>query len=320
MKQGEVKEHSSHPSFHPSEEWCLVVPKRDAESIRQDLLARGILLLGAKLAPDPHDPQMLVIPLATHVPGAVKQEVKVKPPLPSLPRHELIGNIALLAENDTFAAREIMRQRPGVQTVLHPTSVVKGSYRTKEFALLAGIDTRDTIHTEYGKQFYINLEKAYFSARLANERQRIVSVMKKGERVLDMSAGVGPFCVMLSPLASVIYGVDINPSAIALLHQNLLKNRVSNVIAILADSMHLNEFEFTPFDRVIINMPLDATRFLPVAIALCRPGGTIHWYVLVQQEGEYIDVLSSMGAKKIAERRVRSYAPDKYHAVYEITV
>jgi tRNA (guanine37-N1)-methyltransferase len=316
MKQGKPNENSS----YPSEEWCLVVPKRDAESIRQDLLAKGILLRGAKLAPDPHDPHMLVIPLTTHMPGAVKHEVRVKPPLPPLPRHELIGSIALLAENDTSAAEEILRQRPGVQTVLYPTSVVKGPYRTKEFRLLAGIDTRDTIHTEYGKQFYINLEKAYFSARLANERQRIVSVMKKGERVLDMSAGVGPFCVMLAPLASVMYGVDINPSAIALLHQNLLKNRVNNVIPILGDSMHLNDFEFTPFDRVIINMPLDATRFFPVATLLCRPGGIIHWYVLAKQEGEYIDFLSSMGFKKIAERRVRSYAPDKFHSVYEITV
>ena len=245
--------------------------------------------------------------------------VLVQPTLPPLPRHELIGSIALMQDEDSAGAEEILRQRPNVTTVLHPTSIVEGQYRIKRFSLLAGIDTRSTLHTEYGKQFFIDLECAYFSARLANERQRIASVMKPGERVLDMSAGVGPFCVMLSPLAEVIYGVDINPAALLLMQKNLKKNTIRNVIPVLADSMHLIDFQFTPFDRIIINMPLDAKKFLPVAFALCKPYGIIHWYALVMQEGEYSELLYAMGARLVTERRVRSYAPDKFHTVYEIT-
>ena len=302
-----------------SEQWCLPVPKCDAEAVRQHLLAEGILLKGARLTPDPDDPSTLFIPLTKHIDGAVARDCLVRPSLPPLPRHELIGSIALMQDEDYSGAEEIMRQRPCVTTVLHPTSVVEGPYRTRSFTVLAGIDTRSTLHTEYGKQFFIDLEKAYFSARLANERQRIVSMMRAGERVLDMSAGVGPFCIMLSPLAEVMYGVDINPGALLLMQKNLRKNNVRNVIPVLADSMHLTDFLLTPFDRIIINMPLDARKFLPVAFALCKPCGVIHWYALVTQEKEHSDLLYSMGARFVTERRVRSYAPDKFHAVYEIT-
>ena len=302
-----------------SEEWCLVTPISEAETVRKQLLAENLLLKGARLFPDPDNRNFLIIPLISQVDGAVKRTVLIKAPRPTLPRHELIGSIALMQDKDHAGAQEILSQRPSITTVLHPTSTVEGPYRTRTFTLLAGIDTCFTLHTEYGKQFFIDLEKAYFSARLANERQRLVSVMKMGERVLDMSAGVGPFCVMLSPLAEVIYGIDINPHAITLLQKNLQKNKVTNVIPVLADSMHLTGFLFTPFDRIIINMPLDARRFLPIAFALCRPGGTIHWYALVSKEAEHLELLYSMGARHLTERRVRSYAPDKFHTVYEIT-
>ena len=305
--------------LHLSEEWCLPVPKRDAETVRQYLLTKGILLKSARLTSDPDDPSTLLIPLTTHIDGAVMRGCLVQPPLPPLPRHELIGNIALMQDEDYSGAQEILRQRTSITTVLHPTSVVEGPYRIKTFSLLAGIDTRSTLHTEYGKQFFIDLECAYFSARLANERQRIASMMKSGERVLDMSAGVGPFCVILSPMAEVIYGVDINPAALLLMQKNLLKNNVKNVIPVLADSMHLTGFLLTAFDRIIINMPLDARRFLPVAFALCKPYGIIHWYALVAQDGEYSELIYSMGAQFVTERRVRSYAHDKFHTVYEIT-
>ena len=302
-----------------SEQWCLLVPISETETVRQDLLAKNLLLKGAKLSPDQNNPTLIIIPLTMQIDGAVKRTVLVKPSRPTLPRHELIGSIALMQDEDYGGAEEILSQRPNITTVLHPTSTVKGPYRTRTFLLLAGIDTRSTLHTEYGKQFYIDLEKAYFSARLANERQRIVCKMKKGERVLDMSAGVGPFCLMLSPLAGIIYGIDINPAAITLMQKNLQKNNITNVIPVLADSIHLTDFLFTPFDRIIINMPLDARRFLPTAFALCKTGGTIHWYALVSREAEHTDLLYSMGAHLVTEQRVRSYAPDKFHAMYEIT-
>ena len=36
-----------------------------------------------------------------------------------------------------------------------------------------------------------------------------------------------------------------------------------------------------------MNLPLAGTEFLPEAFLLCRPGGTIHFYSLVSQEGEH---------------------------------
>ncbi len=235
-----------------------------------------------------------------------------------LPRHELIGGIAIMQENDTHGAAQILTVRPSVHTVLYATSAVAGRYRTREFTVLAGEDTTKTEYTEYNQTFTIDLANAYFSARLANERQRIKNLMNDKELVLDMFAGVGPFSIALADRASVIYACDINPAAVVLMQKNIRKNRVHTVIPVLADAMILPDILQPGFDRIIMNLPLSGSQFLPVAFSLCRRGGIIHWYVLVSTQGEHLRDIYQLGAVKIQERVVRSYSADRFHTVYEI--
>jgi tRNA (guanine37-N1)-methyltransferase len=299
------------------EQWCLAVPKREAEKTRRRLLEEGIL--DRRLKPRSEGDAVL-LPVLEEIAGAIRCGFETVPERAELPHHELVGGIAIMQNYDPEGAQVLLASRPSLHTVLFPEGPVEGEYRTRRFAVLAGAPTTHTRVTEYGLHFDVDLALAYFSARLATERQRILNEMGEEERVLDMFAGVGPFAITLAQKARVVFAADINPAAVHLLVHNIALNRRENVIPMLADAGHLDRFGFAPFDRIVMNLPMAAPRFLVTAAGLCRDGGTIHFYALQEDEGEYLPLIRAVTPGEVTERVVRTYSPGKWHAVYDITV
>ncbi|MBP2146945.1 tRNA (guanine37-N1)-methyltransferase [Methanofollis sp. W23] len=297
--------------------WCLRVEKKRAEDERQALIAGGLLDRSVRPCADGDD---LLLPLVEEVEGAEEAEFKPFPHHEVLPRHELVGGIAIMQEEDRAGAAHLLASRPSLHTVLYPTSPVEGEFRTREFLVLAGEETTRTVVTEHGHHFVVDLAGAYFSARLSTERQRVCAEMDEGERVVDMFAGVGPFALTLADHASRVVAADLNPAAVSLLCENIEKNHKTNVIPVYADAAHLPGVFGRTFDRVIMNLPMESVQFLKAAFALCRPGGTIHFYALVDEEGKHLDAIKTFPVAEVRERRVRSYSPAEWHAVYEIVV
>ena len=126
---------------------------------------------------------------------------------------------------------------------------------------------------EHGHRFVVDFPGAYFSARLSTERQRIFAQVQEHELVLDMFAGVGPFAITLAPRAALVVAVDLNPQAALLMIENIERNRVQNVLPLLADARRLERILPWKFDRIVMNLPLPGTAFLPEAFRLVRPGG-----------------------------------------------
>jgi tRNA (guanine37-N1)-methyltransferase len=298
-------------------QWCLAVPKREAEETRRRLLDEG--LLDRRYKPRSEGDAVL-LPVAEEVAGAVRCAFEAVPERLDLPRHELVGGIAIMQENNPEAARRLLVSRPSLETVLFPETAVEGEYRTRRFSVLAGVPSTRTQVTEYGLHFDVDLALAYFSARLSTERQRVLDLVGEGERVLDMFAGVGPFAITLARRAGIVVAADLNPAAVHLMVHNIALNRAENIIPMLADAGHLPRLDFAPFDRVVMNLPLAAPAFLPAAAALCRDGGTIHLYALEEQESECLPLIRAVTNGEVIERQVRTYSPGKWHAVYDITV
>jgi tRNA (guanine37-N1)-methyltransferase len=186
--------------------------------------------------------------------------------------------------------------------------------------VLAGVPTTRTEVIEYGHRFHVDLAAAYFSARLSSERQRILRQTGRNEAVLDMFAGVGPFAITLAARAALVAACDLNPRAVELMLENLAQNRTRNVLPVLADARRLAGILPWRFDRVVMNLPLSGTEFLPEAFRLCKYGGMIHFYSLVAAEGEHGECIRELGGEVLAERVVRSYSPGQWHAVYDVKV
>jgi tRNA (guanine37-N1)-methyltransferase len=296
-------------------QWGVRVPARQGEARRQALIREGALDASLKVLRDGND---LILPVLSECDGADRYEFEAHPGREPLPRHELVGGIAILQENDPEGAEKILASRPSLHTAVFAKGEVSGEYRTRELAILAGKPTTRTQVTEHGHRFTVDLAGAYFSARLSTERQCILEQVQECEVILDMFAGVGPFAITLAAKAALVVAADLNPQAIELMLENLTQNRAKNVLPVLADARRLSFVLPWKFDRIVMNLPLAGTEFLPDAFRLCRPGGTIHFYSLVSAEGEHTARIQELGGTVVSEREVRSYSPEQWHAVYDI--
>jgi len=299
------------------EQWGLRVPARLGEETRQALIREGQIDLTLKPR---RDGDALIFPLLSSREGAERCGFDTMPDRPVLPRHELVGGIAIMQETDPAGAAQILASRPSLHTVVCAQGEISGEYRTRQYDILAGDPTTRTQVTEHGRRFTVDLAGAYFSARLSTERQRILAETRDDELVLDMFAGVGPFAITLAAHAALVVAVDTNPHAIELMLENIHVNRTKNVLPVLADARRLYGIFPWKFDRIVMNLPLAGTDFLSEAFSFCRHGGTIHFYALVSQEGEHSTCIRDLGGDVIAERVVRSYSPGQWHAVYDIVV
>jgi len=299
------------------EQWSVRVLAQQGEEVRRRLIEEGVLDLSLKVR---RDGSTLLLPVTAPCEGAELYDFEVLPGRLALPRHELVGGIAIMQDRDPSGAAKIMSSRPSLHTIVYAVSEVTGEYRTREFEILAGKRTTRTDVIEYGHRFKIDLAGAYFSVRLSTERQRILAQVQEDEKILDMFAGVGPFAITLAAKAALVVAADLNPRAVELMRENLMQNRVRNAVPVLADARRLAAVLPWKFDRVVMNLPLAGTEFLPDAFRLCRPGGMIHFYALVSAEGEHTVHIQELGGTVIAERNVRSYSPGQWHAVYDILV
>lgn len=299
------------------EQWGIRVPARQGEVRRQALILEGALDASLKVHRDGGD---LILPLTSPREGAEQFAFEAHPGRDPLPRHEQVGGIAILQEDDPAGAEKILASRPSLHTAVYAKGEVSGEYRTREFSILAGKPTTRTQVTEHGHHFTVDLARAYFSARLSTERQRILDQVQEGEAILDMFAGVGPFAITLAAKAMFVVAADLNPQAIELMLENLAQNRAGNVLPMLADARRLSSLLPWEFDRIVMNLPLAGTEFLPDAFRLCRSGGAIHFYSLVSVQGEHTARIEELGGIVLSEREVRSYSPGQWHAVYDIRV
>jgi tRNA (guanine37-N1)-methyltransferase len=262
--------------------------------------------------------------------------------LASLPHAiDFIGDIAVVEmppELELYkqvVGEAILKAHKGVKTVLSKWGAVSGVYRLRTFEVIGGEAQTQTIHQEYGCVFHVDLAKAYFSPRLSYEHARTASLVREGETVIDMFAGVGPFSILIAKkhTDTHVYAIDVNPEAFIFLKKNVVVNRViDKVTPILGDARQIiNERLAGIADRVIMNLPEKAIEYVDVACNALRPkGGTIHYYEFVNMP-EPMEAAKSRLAEAIKQtnrelhrtvfaRIVRGVAPFTYQVVVDAEI
>lgn len=259
--------------------------------------------------------------------------------LTSLPRAiDFVGDIAVIEVPRELQAYKnvlgeaILNAHKNVQTVLLKASAVQGTYRLREFSVIAGKARTETIHKEYGCRYRVDLAKAYFSPRLSYEHKRISSLVKEGETVVDLFAGVGPFAILIAKThANVkVHAIDLNPHAFELLKENIRLNRVvGRVYPLLGNAKQVVDQGLNNVaDRMIMNLPERAIEFVDTACkALKSTGGIVHFYSFAgtsesvkNLKQRFIAAVEESGreVEKIpVSRRVRATAPYMWQFVLD---
>jgi tRNA (guanine37-N1)-methyltransferase len=254
---------------------------------------------------------------------------------------DFVGDIAIIEipqELNTYKnviGEAVLKSHKNMRTVLAKAGPVSGTFRLREFHIIAGEPKTETIHKEYGCQYYVDLAEAYFSPRLSHEHNRVASLVKEDETVVDLFAGVGPFSILIAKTHEnvKVYAIDVNPQAVEFLKKNVRLNRgEGKVHSILGDAKQIVKQRLPGVaDRVIMNLPEKAIEFADVACEAIKPtGGIVHFYSFVGASNtlenvktRFIGAVEKSGRnveKILFSRFVRATAPYEWQAVLDAKI
>lgn len=246
--------------------------------------------------------------------------------------YDIIGETILISiprelENySRIVGEALMKLHPRVKSVLAKGETV-GKYRVRRISVIAGSHDVETVHREHGCIYKLNLEKVFFNPRLSGERLRVAELVKPGEKILDMFAGIGPFSILMAKRcpSCKVTAVELNPDAYHYLVQNIRLNRVEkNVVAIHGDVREALKSVEEFFDRVIMDLPHNSIDFLDLGLNVCRNQGMMHLYVANTSIEEVLkrveEKTTSLGHRVVLDfaRKVMEIAPRRYTIVLDL--
>jgi tRNA wybutosine-synthesizing protein 2 len=174
------------------------------------------------------------------------------------PAREAIGDalLELHGEADTVVAR----------------GGIAGTRRDPSGEIVAGVGETETIHTEHGTRYALDLAEVMFSPGNKAERARMGEVVEPGERVFDMFAGIGYFALPMARAGASVTAAEIDPISYRWLVENARLNGVTgNVRAVLGDCRTVE----TTADRIVMGY-YEAHAYLGSALDALVPDGIVH--------------------------------------------
>lgn len=134
-----------------------------------------------------------------------------------LPYRNLIGQV-------------IMDKNPGVTCVVNKTNTIDSTYRNFKMEVLAGEENMVAKVKENGVTYEFDFSRVYWNSRLSTEHQRVVQLVKRGDTVFDVFAGVGPFAVPAARSGANVLANDLNPESYRWLQHNCKLNKVESKV------------------------------------------------------------------------------------------
>ncbi|MEM4301905.1 MAG: class I SAM-dependent methyltransferase family protein [Candidatus Caldarchaeum sp.] len=275
---------------------AVKVPRSGAEEARRRLAGLGLLDRSRRIM---RNGEFVYIPVTRPVElgfEVVSVSLPVAEPKAPMFRasYDVVGSVAIVndmdmdVENARRLAELIMARHRRVRTVLQKVGEVSGVERVASFRVLAGDGVTETVYRESGCVYKLDVARVFFSPRLSTERLRVAAQVGENESVLDMFAGVGPFSILIARRhpSTTIYAVEKNHAACSYLLENIKLNKVEKQVKpFCGDAAEIVPQLDKQFNRVIMNLPHQSLKYLPLALSKCVSGAVIHLYVAEEREG-----------------------------------
>ena len=223
----------------------------------------------------------------------------------------VLGNIALVNFPDGVKvldkkkfANEILKKHKSIKTVLEKSGKFKGRLRKMETKHLVGEKNKDVLYRENGCVFRFNIDTTYFSPRLSNERNEISKLIKKGQEVLVMFAGVSPFSIVIAKNsdAKKVYSNELNREANKYAKLNIQLNKVQDKVELVpGDIKKVSEKLKSKFDVIVMPRPNLKPTFLKQAFDFSKKGTVIYYYGFCKVDE--IDLIKNQIKKEAIENK-----------------
>jgi tRNA (guanine37-N1)-methyltransferase len=245
---------------------------------------------------------------------------------------DFFGNVALVKFNEGISegekkkfASDLIKKNPSIKTVLEKVGNFSGRLRKLKSKFVLGEDTKEVLYKEKGCSFRFNIDETYFSPRLANERQELASLIKKGKKVFVMFAGVAPFSIVIAKnsKAKIVFSNELNKKANDYARMNLKLNKVGEKVILLDGDVKkvVKKLGEEKFDVIVMPRPQLKDTFLEQAFMVSKKGAIIYYYDFCKDDeaafivekikkqaetfGKKIKILNAKSAGEIAPYKIR---------------
>jgi len=248
--------------------------------------------------------------------------------------YDLLGNVAIVnfSEDSKIVdkrkfADKILNENRSISTVLEKTGKVSGRLRKPTTKYLAGAKTKEVLYRENNCVFRFNVDTTYFSPRLSGERKELAGLVKKGEEVLVMFAGVGPLPIVIAKNSGVrrVYHNELNREANKYAKLNVEKNKLKDKIEFVNGDVKKVAEKLSKqgkkFDVIFMPRPQLKDTFLKDALKVSKKGTRVYYFdfckvdevneivekikIEVAQAKKKIKILETKKAGEIAPYKIR---------------
>ena len=202
----------------------------------------------------------------------------------------------------------------------HPACVLhaathEGVMRTPKAVVLYG-QPHDVTFREAGITYTLDPSKVMFSQGNRGEKLRLRSLVRPGERIADMFAGIGYFTLSAALAGGDVHAMEINPVSFAYLQKNIEANSVS--ARITPELGDCREKLTGIYDRILMGH-FEAPAFLENALNHAEPGTVLHVHGVGDRKYEISETIEGAGfTYVISEHKVKKYAGRLWHSVWDV--
>ncbi|RVE57257.1 hypothetical protein OJAV_G00214330 [Oryzias javanicus] len=145
-----------------------------------------------------------------------------------------VGHIAHMNLRDhqllykNLIGQVIMDKTPGITCVVNKTNIIDSTYRNFKMEVLAGEENMVAKVKENGVAYEFDFSRVYWNPRLSTEHERVVQLVKRGDTMFDVFAGVGPFTIPAARRGAKVFANDLNPESYKWLQHNCKLNKVES--------------------------------------------------------------------------------------------
>ena len=246
---------------------------------------------------------------------------------------DIIGDIAIiempseLVKKQKTIAETLMKIHNNVKTVLKKGSKRRGELRLRDLKYIAGRRNTETIHTEFGCRYKLDVRKTYFSPRESTERDRIANLVRNGETIMVMFAGIAPYSILIAKRKNAdVYSVELNKDAYGYAKENIHLNHVAAKVEVIrGDVRKVCKPHYGKCDRVVMPLPKEGYNFLDIAFKCVKPKGIVHFYLTgsFEEAEKYIKGTAKKINRKVRikkKTRVLPYSPGVWKVCLDVEV